>query len=89
MQGFDVGGDARHQFAGAAVVEEAQTQVLQMVVDLHAQIKEDVLPGAGEEVAVDEAEEGAQDIDAEQGQGQKLEQFEVLGYMSPVKRPPT
>ena len=77
LEGFDVGGYARHQFARAAVVVKAQSQVLEVVIDLDAEAEEDVLSRSAEEVAVDEAEDGAEYIDAEEEQGVVLEEVEV------------
>ena len=77
MEGFDVGGYARHEFARAAVVVKAQSQVLEVVIDLDAEAEEDVLSRSVEEVAVDEAEDGVEDIDAEEEQGVVLEEVEV------------
>ena len=77
LEGFDVGGYARHQFARAAVVVKAQSQVLEVVIDLDAEAEEDVLARSAEEVAVDEAEDGVEDIDAEEEQGVELEAVEV------------
>ena len=48
-----------------------------MVIDLDAEAEEDVLSRSAEEVAVDEAEDGAEDIDAEEEQGVELEEVEV------------
>ena len=51
--------------------------MLEVVIDLDAEAEEDVLARSVEEVAVDEAEDGVEDIDAEEEQGVELEAVEV------------
>ena len=41
----DVGRHARHQPADRIAVEELQIEALQVLVDLHAQVEHDALPG--------------------------------------------